>query len=131
MKTLPIVWQRLVKDGDTCPRCGDTLQEIKRAVARLTKILAPRGIVPTLEVREVNEENFKKDPSTSNRIWIAGRALEEWIEAKVGASRCTSVCGDSDCRTVEVNGASLEVVPQDVLIKAALRASKSRQYNSG
>ena len=90
MKTLPIAWQRLVKDGDTCPRCGDTLQEIKRAVARLTKILAPRGIVPTLEVREVNEENFKKDPSTSNRIWIAGRALEEWIEAKVGASRCTS-----------------------------------------
>ena len=30
--------------------------------------------------------------------------LEEWIETKVGASRCTSVCGDSDCRTVEVNG---------------------------
>ena len=104
MKTLAIVWQRLVKDGNTCPRCGDTLQEIKRAVGRLTKILAPRGIVPTLEVREINEENFKEDPSASNRIWIAGKPLEEWIETKVGASRCTSVCGDSDCRTVEVNG---------------------------
>ena len=60
MKTLAIVWQRLVKNGNTCPRCGDTLQEIKRAVGRLTKILAPRGIVPTLEVREINEEISRK-----------------------------------------------------------------------
>ena len=74
----------------------------------------------------LNEANFKEDPSASNRIWIAGKPLEEWIEAKVGASRCTSVCGDSDCRTVEVNGKSLEVVLQDVLIKAALKASKAR-----
>ena len=51
----------------------------------------------------LNEANFKEDPSASNRIWIAGKPLEEWIEAKVGASRCTSVCGDSDCRTVEVD----------------------------
>ena len=121
MTTLPIVWQRLVKNGDTCRRCGDTRQEIKQAVRQLKKILRPRGITPTLEIKEINEEFFKAQPSESNRIWIAGKPLEELVQAEVGASRCSSVCGDSDCRTVEVDGATFETIPQDLLIKAALR----------
>jgi uncharacterized protein DUF2703 len=35
LKTLPIVWQRLVKEGSTCPRCGGTLREIERAMDQL------------------------------------------------------------------------------------------------
>ena len=130
IKTLPIVWQRLVdKEGDTCPRCRGTFQEITRALKELDDILRPQGIVPTLEIREIDDESFKAHPSESNRIWIAGKPLEEWIDAEVGASRCTSVCGDSECRTVEVEGSTFEVIPESILLNAALIAASDQQSN--
>ena len=44
MKTLPIVWQRLVtREGRTCPRCQGTHEEVLRAMARL------RALSPLLE----------------------------------------------------------------------------------
>ena len=35
MKTLPIVWQRLVSSGETCPRCAGTGDEVERAYQQL------------------------------------------------------------------------------------------------
>ena len=124
MKSLPIIWQRLVSSGGkTCDRCNATHQEIQRAVSSLTKALRPLGIEPTFETREIDEESFKANPSESNRIWIAGKPMEEWLGARVGASRCCSVCGESDCRTVEAGGTTFEAIPEKLLIKAALVAS--------
>ena len=102
IKTLPIVWQRLVSsEGKTCDRCSATNREMQRAVAKLKEALSPLGIEPTLETREIDEHAFKANPSESNRIWIAGRPMEEWLGGRVGSSRCCSVCGESECRTVE------------------------------
>lgn len=124
MKSLPIIWQRLVSsDGRTCVRCNATYQEVQRAVGKLKEALSPLGIEPTLEIREIDEESFKANPSESNRIWIAGKPMEEWLGARVGSSRCCSVCGDSNCRTVEVAGNIFETIPEKLLIKAALAAS--------
>jgi hypothetical protein len=124
MKPLPIVWQRLVSpDGRTCDRCNSTYQEMQRAVDKLKAALAPLGIEPTLETREIEEKAFKADPSESNRIWIAGRPMEEWLGANVGSSRCCSVCGDSECRTVEVGGSTFEAIPEELVVKAALIAA--------
>jgi hypothetical protein len=81
------------------------------------------GIEPTLDERAIDERSFKTNPSESNRIWIAGRPLEEWLGAKVGSSRCCSVCGDSECRTVEVAGASFEAIPEKLFLKAGLLAA--------
>lgn len=78
MKQLPILWQRLVStEGKTCDRCNATYQEMQRAVEKLKQSLRPLGIEPSLEVREIDERSFKANPSESNRIWIAGRAMEE------------------------------------------------------
>lgn len=124
MKSLPIIWQRLVStDGRTCDRCNATYQEVQRAVSKLKEALSPFGIEPTLEIREIDEKSFKANPSESNRIWIEGRPMEEWLGARVGSSRCCSVCGDSKCRTVEVEGNTFETIPEKLLIKAALVAS--------
>jgi len=122
--SLPIIWQRLVSaEGKTCDRCDATHQAIERAVGTLKETLRPLGIEPTLETRAIDERSFKTDPSESNRIWIAGRPLEEWLGARVGSSRCCSVCGESECRTVEVVGATFEAIPEKLLLKAALIAS--------
>ena len=122
MKVLPILWQRLVSEGRTCDRCSATCQEIQRPIEKLTQSLHPLGIDPRLEIREIDEQSFKANPSESNRIWIAGRPMD-WIGARVGSSRCCSVCGTSECRTVEVEGTTFETIPETLFLRAALVAS--------
>jgi hypothetical protein len=123
MRSLPIIWQRLVSGGKTCDRCGATYLEMQQAVGKLKEALRPLGLEPTLEVREIDEKSFKANPSESNRIWIAGRPMEDWLGATVGSSRCCSVCGDAPCRTVEVAGSTFETIPEKLFIKAALVAA--------
>jgi hypothetical protein len=124
MTPLHIVWQRLVDSrGQTCNRCGDTYEALQSAVTKLKAALAPLGLEPVLETKVINEELFKGEPSESNRIWIEGRPMEEWLDATVGASRCCSVCGESECRTIEVEGAVFEAVPEELILKAALIAA--------
>jgi len=124
LKPLLIVWQRLVSsEGQTCDRCGATHEALRGAVAKLKQVLAPLGLEPVFETKEISEESFKTDPSASNRVWIAGRALEEWLSADVGASRCCSVCGESECRTVKVGGVVFEAIPEELILRAALVAA--------
>ena len=123
MRQMPIVWKRLVMGGETCNRCGDTGRELDLAVAKLAASLLPLGIEPILKLQELSETEFKVNPSESNRVWIAGKPVEEWLGASVGMSRCCSVCGDSDCRTLEIEGRSYEAIPEDQLVKAGLIAA--------
>ena len=123
MKRLPIVWQRLVNAGETCDRCGSTGQAIAAALAKLAVALQPLGIQPVLETRAIDEAAFRLDPSASNRIWIDGTPMEEWLGARVGMSPCCSVCGDLPCRTLDVAGTSFEAIPEDLIVKAALMAA--------
>ena len=121
--TLKIRWKRLISKGETCPRCGSTEEELRKAVSILKKSLAPLGIKVILEKEELSVTEFKKDPLESNRIWINNRLLEDWIEGRVGHSPCCDVCGPHDCRTVEVQGQKYEIIPADIIIKAGLSAA--------
>jgi uncharacterized protein DUF2703 len=124
MRQLPIIWQRLVSaDGRTCLRCDATHQHLRSAVVKLKDVLKPLDIEPVLEVREIDDRSFKSKPGESNRIWIAGKPVEEWLGAAIGSSRCCSVCGDTPCRTMEVEGAVFEDIPEAVILKAALIAA--------
>jgi hypothetical protein len=124
VKPLPILWQRLVSpEGNTCDRCSATYQQMERAIAKLRQSLRPLGIEPSLEIKELDQSSFKANPSESNRIWIAGKPMEEWLGASVGSSPCCSVCGTSECRTVEVEGTTFETIPENLFLKAALVAS--------
>lgn len=123
MKTLPILWQRLVSGGETCSRCAGTGDEVERACQQLREQLGPLGIEPVLETREIDDAAFQANPSESNRVWIAGKPMEEWVNATVGSSPCCSVCGDNECRTVDVGGTRYEVVPVELLVKAGLIAA--------
>jgi len=123
MTPLTIVWQRLVKEGATCDRCGSTHEQILGALTQLEAALRPPGIRPVLQTLVLDEPSFRADPSASNRIWIAGKPMEEWLGASTGSSPCCAVCGDLPCRTLEVDGQSFEAVPQDLVVKAALMAA--------
>jgi hypothetical protein len=131
MTALPILWQRLVKDGATCDRCGGTYAELQKALAALYRELLPRGIEPFVELREIDEATFRADPSASNRIWIAGVPLEDWLGAGVGTSRCCAACGDADCRTVMVDETTFETIPADLIVRAARRAAAALRARGG
>jgi hypothetical protein len=124
VRTLPIVWQRLVdSEGQTCPRCAGTREALEEAFAALEQSLPPLGIKPTLETREIDNAAFEQDPSQSNRIWIADKPLEDWLGALSSSSSCCSVCGDTECRTIEFGNESFEIVPAELILRAALLAA--------
>ena len=124
MKSLPIVWQRLVSpEGETCVRCASAQDQVEKAVATLEHVLRPLHITPHLEVVEIDDATFRTNPSESNRIWISGTPLETWLAGRVGSSQCCSVCGDAPCRTVEIDGTAFEAIPERLIHKAALRAA--------
>lgn len=126
MKTLNIVWQRLVTPaGDTCARCGATGTAVHNAVATLEQALQPLGIRVALELRAIEPDAFRDRPAESNRIWLAGRPLEDWLGAGVGASACCDACGGADCRTLELQGESYEAIPEGLIVQAALSALSS------
>ncbi len=124
---LLIEWQRLVDiDGKTCDRCGGTEKELRRGVATLKRSLRPLGIKVTLEKKSMGPE-CAKNIIESNQILIAGRPLEEWLEAKVGTSACGSCCaklGETvECRTISVDGKTYEVIPAQLIVKAGIKAA--------
>ena len=122
-KKLTIRWQRLLMDGETCPRCGTTETEVEKAVAALTPALASLGIAVVLEKRALSVEAFKQDTLQSNTIWLNDRLLEDWLEAKTGQSECCEVCGPNDCRTVSIGDEVYESIPAELIVKAGLFAA--------
>ncbi len=123
MKILKIEWHRLMAEGRTCPRCGATEKEVEKASRSLEQSLAPLGTKVVLEKHELTPGAFQRDPSQSNRIWINGRLLEEWLHLKVGQSPCCETCGDAQCRTIVASGQVYETIPADLIIRAGLLAA--------
>ncbi|QXE89704.1 DUF2703 domain-containing protein [Geomonas subterranea] len=124
MAELRIRWQRLVDDaGKTCGRCAGTGDEVQEAVDLLRVALAPLNISVIAESSHLGEAEFAQDPLESNRVWVAGKPLEEWLKVQTGQSRCCGPCGDNDCRTVSVAGRDYEVVPKELVVKAGLLAA--------
>lgn len=123
MKKLYIIWQRLVDEqGRTCARCGMTETAVGDAVEKLKRSLRELNINVILKKKILTPTTFLKNPLESNRIWIAGEPLERWLSATSGQSKCCSICGNSDCRTVMVDGKTYASIPAELIVKAGLLA---------
>jgi hypothetical protein len=124
MKTLRIKWQRLVDEqGQTCDRCGSTETAVENALRKLKSSMYPLGIDVLLEKEALSPSAFSRAPLESNRVWISERPIEEWLSATSGKSQCCAACGDSECRTLTVDGKTYEAIPAELIIKAGLLAA--------
>jgi|WetSurMetagenome_2_1015567.scaffolds.fasta_scaffold527019_1 hypothetical protein len=124
MKVLQIQWQRLVdKEGQTCDRCGTTETSVEDAFQMLRRSLKELDIEVVLEKKALSSSTFSKNPLESNRIWIVGKPIEEWLSATIGKSQCCSTCGDSECRTIIVDGKTYEAIPAELIVRAGLLAA--------
>lgn len=112
MKTVEIEWRRLVRNGATCARCGDTGAVLHHLVDRLNTQCRPRNVSILLKEITLDVERF----TDSNRILIDGQLLEQLQpQIVVGQNDCPS-CGELlahalACRTLEVAGETHEVPP--------------------
>lgn len=123
-KTLTLKWQRLVDArGGTCPRCRATGDGVAAAAKTLAKALKPLGIALRAERRALSPAAFRRAPSSSNRIWVGGRPLEDWLGAATGRSACCGSCGDAQCRTLVLGGRSHAAVPERLVAAAGLMAA--------
>lgn len=121
---LTVRWQRLVDASDkTCPRCSSTEQEVYKAFRHLRAALAPAGIQVALQTDRLDSDAFFKAPLESNRVWVNGRPLEDWLGAQSASSPCCGSCGDSECRTVSVGGAVYEAIPARLIVRAGFLAA--------
>ena len=126
MKILTARWQRLLNErGSTCPRCGQTGAQVEKAVNLLSRRLRPLGIAVQARSKGITRKSFDKNPASSNRIWIGGKPLEHWLEAKTGKSQCCVACGTTPCRTLELGSKSYSAVPATLIIRAGQRAAHS------
>ncbi|MEO0122447.1 MAG: DUF2703 domain-containing protein [candidate division WOR-3 bacterium] len=122
-KQLTIRWERLLTDGKTCPRCGETENELEKAADILRKSLKPMGIEVLLEKDSLSKSEFEKNPLRSNRILFNGIPLEDLVAGKTGKSPCCDVCGPVECRTLEVDEQQYETIPSEIIVKAGLIAA--------
>ncbi|MCS7135844.1 MAG: DUF2703 domain-containing protein [Nitrososphaerota archaeon] len=123
MNVLKIRWQRLSYGGQTCPRCESTGEEIERAASILKQILEPLGVEVVVEKYDLSVDEFRENPLESNRIWIEGRPIEEWLSGRVGQSPCCDVCEPYECRTIELDGKVYETITSDLIVKAGVLAA--------
>jgi hypothetical protein len=122
--TVTLRWQRLVDASDkTCPRCTSTEQEVAKAFAHLKRSLAPAGIAVALETDRLDEAAFAAAPLESNKIWINGRLMEDWLGAQSASSPCSGCCGSKPCRTVEMCGQTYEAIPAALIVRAGFLAA--------
>jgi hypothetical protein len=123
-RLLHITWQRLVDDfAATCPRCGNTGENLDAAVDILQPVLAREGIHLLVEKKRILPLVFNQNPLASNRIFIEGKPLENWLSAETGQSKCCDVCGDNECRTLIYEGNAYEDVPVKLILLGILRAA--------
>lgn len=122
-----VEWQRLVdKNGQTCDRCACTGDAIQTAVAKLKRCLSEIGIEVLLETQIISHSDFITSPLQSNLISIDGRTIEAWLDAGTGQSPCCGPCGDSECRTIRVDGRTYEAIPEAVILRAGLLAAAEK-----
>ena len=126
--TLTVSWQRLVDEtGKTCQRCSDTQREVRAAADILKRSLRPLNINVLVEEVPMSPEMVAKDTSQSNRVFVDGRPLADWLGGTVGMSPCRSCCPhlgpDVKCRTLTVDGKTYEAIPATLIVRVGLRAA--------
>jgi len=127
---LEIIWQRVSVGAETCERCGDTGDNVRRAVARLGEVLASRGIEVALTQKVLPPFAVAE----SNRIFFDGAALEDLLGAEVVMNHCQSCCdllgAQTDCRALRLEGREYEALPEELIVRAGLLAAKALEADA-
>lgn len=124
MKTLDMLWQRVTLGAETCVRCGDTGESVRRAAEDLRRELAGQDIAVVLTEKALPPFAVAE----SNRVFFNGESVEDLLGAQVGMNHCQSCCEmlgeQTDCRTLTLEGREYEALPEELLLRAGRIAAE-------
>ncbi|PMP96717.1 MAG: heavy metal sensor signal transduction histidine kinase [Thermodesulfobacterium geofontis] len=119
MEFIKVTWQGLIdKNGKTFERFNKTYLNIESALRKLDPLISNLGIKIILEKKELTEEEFEKDPLSSNRVFINGEPIEDILNLKIGESICCGTCKGLECRTILEDKKETEEIPEKYIITA-------------
>lgn len=109
-------------NGETCERCGKTVEAVRTAVKELQTVLTPLNVRVTL----IEHAGAEDDVEGSNSVMINGRPIEQYIGAERVSTDCPS-CGDllgksTCCPATSVGGTVQESFSVEQVREAAFAA---------
>lgn len=119
MSTITMEWRHLDVAGATCQRCGDTGQELGRAVERLPAECALKGVEIIFRETLLAADQIAQ----SNAILINGVPLESILPHTLAGTSCCPSCADltgrpEQCRTLVHLGQEHASIPQELIRRA-------------
>ena len=120
MKKVLIEWFRYEKEGNTCCRCGDSTEVVRRVVEEFKA----RNPDHDIELRETALGKDKLD--VSNTVRINGKDIMDILgeKAKVltDCPSCTELIGiETACNTYSYKGGTYDSLPEKMLMEALYR----------
>lgn len=113
---------RIMLDDHACDRCGESVSSALTVARQLEMELAAYNIV-------VDYVEIAVEPSAhaqSNRVFVNGRPVEEWVGGETiwtTCPSCTDIFGEvACCAAIRVGDAMYDSVPPDMIRRAALEA---------
>ncbi len=124
MQTVVIEWFHLEVAGATCQRCGETGEELRRAVAQLRGECAAKGVAIVFQETLLGVDEIDR----SNTILVNGVPLEEILPQTMVATSCCQTCGDltgrqEQCRVLVRLEGVYETIPQGLIRQAVCRVA--------
>jgi len=122
MKRILVEWFCFDKAGQTCGRCDDSFQAIKKTVEKMLPTLAERDIVVDLKAHLLDESRIDH----SNTVTINGKdilhLLNERADIFTYCRSCTTITGKpAECRAFIYKSIAYESVPEEMLREAILQ----------
>jgi hypothetical protein len=120
MKKIIVEWQRYEKEGNTCCRCGDSTEVVRRVVDELRASNADLDI-------ELKEYSLGEDRiDLSNTVKVNGKDIMDILGEKQrvlnACPSCTDLIGkETECNTYVYKGKIYDSLPEEMLKEAIYR----------
>ena len=126
MKKILVEWFCYDKAGQTCGRCDESFQVIKKTVEKMLPVLNERGIDVDLKAHLLDESRIDH----SNTVTINGKnilhLLNERDDIFTYCRSCTILTGKpSECRAFIYKNMAYESIPEEMLREAILQEASA------
>jgi hypothetical protein len=120
MKKVIVEWHRYEKEGNTCCRCGDSTEVVRRVVDEFKA----RNTDLDVELKEYSLGEDRIDPS--NTVKVNGRDIMDILGERQRALNacpcCTDLIGkETECNTYVYEGKIYDSLPDEMLKEAIYR----------
>ena len=127
MKEITIEWKHYDKAGETCKRCNDTGSNIQKAIEEISKNPLYKNVKIAYKETKLKADKMPE----SNSVLVNEQPIENILNAKTSQNHCHScscLSGKAtDCRTIEIDDKTLEVIPVELIKEATIKTIETAQ----